>query len=314
MALHLQLLVATSIWAVLIVAASLSTIYRFPSGSWVENLAVRSNGKILVVLFSQPEVYEINPFRHPPTAELIARFDNAIGVQGIAELEDGLDVFAVMPLTGSTYSLWTVDVRAWDDGRRETVKSEVIKRIEGVGLLNGLTRFTESELLASDSNMGTVVSLNITSRTSSVVLKDETMLGIPLIGAGINGLREHSGNLYYTNLFKGIVCRIPIDSLDAIQSGPVQIIGSGLGLLDDLAVGDDNSIYVAQYLSGSVARLDQNGSVQTVAQGLDQPTSAQFGRTVEDRNILYVSSSGNPLGVIFRGAFDGGKVYAIDMS
>jgi hypothetical protein len=164
---------------------------------------------------------------------------------------------------------------------------------------------------------GKIVRLDVPARSANVVVEDETMVGLPVVGAGINGVRVQGGSVWYTNFFKGILCRVPLHPVQATRLGPVEIVAKDLKILDDLAVSDDEldpTAYVMQYLDGSVARVHLNGSSEVVATGLDRPTSAQFGRTARDRNVLYVSSSGNPLGPTLRGVFDGGRVYAVDLS
>jgi hypothetical protein len=299
-------------WAFFDVNASstttVSTVYQFESGTWVENIAVRSNGNLVVVLYDRPEIHEINPFVSPPTAQLIARFDGKSGVQGIVETKP--DVFAVMPFQGSSYSLWTVDLTA------DPAKTEVIPEISDVGMLNGLTKLSDTILLASDTKNGAIVRLDVSKKSSLTVIQDDTTTGIPLIGAGINGIRARKSTVYYTNFFKGLLCRVPVNSVTGIATGPEQIISSKLGILDDLAIGanDGQPSYVMQYLAGSIARVTDDGNVDPVAKGLEYPTSAQFGRTKGDGNVLYVSSSGNPLGPTLKGVFEGGKVYAVNLS
>jgi hypothetical protein len=83
---------------------TLHDIWQFPLGTWVENLAVRTNGQLLVTLLSQPELYHVDPFQKTaPT--LIHSFPNASGLLGIAEIED--DVFAVVAGNWSTTTLAT---------------------------------------------------------------------------------------------------------------------------------------------------------------------------------------------------------------
>jgi hypothetical protein len=261
------------------------------------------------VLFDRPEIHEINPFATPPTAQLLARFEGQNGIQGITEYKP--DCFAVMPFQGSAYSLWTVDLTS-----DELVKTEVIRKIPDAGTLNGLTTLSTSVLLASDTTNGAVVRLDLASGSASIAIKDDTMVGVPFAGIGINGIRARGTTLYFTNFFKGLLCRVPVHPVSGTMTGPVQVIASDLGILDDLAIGakDGQPSYVMQYLAGSIARAEDDGSVETVAEGLNYPTSAQVGRMEKDRNVLYVSSSGNPLGPTLRGFFEGGKVYSVELN
>jgi hypothetical protein len=293
-------------------AATVSTVYQFPPGTWVENIAVRSNGNLLVVLFNRPEVHEINTFATPPTAQLVADFDEFSGIQGIAEVLEGSDEFAVLPRKGSQYSSWTVNLSSEGKG----AKTERMANIQGVGMLNGLTRLSSQILLASDTSRGQITLLDVRAGTSTVAVEDQTMMGIPFVGAGINGIRVMNNHAYWTNSYKGTLNRVPVHPIQGTKTGPVQTIASGLKILDDLAVHENGTAYVMQYLDGSIVRVDPDGSKEVVATGLNYPTSAQFGRTERDRNVLYVSSGGNPLAQIpgVMGWFDGGSVYAVDLS
>jgi hypothetical protein len=71
----------------------LRDVWQFPNGTFVENLAVRSNGQILATLLSVPELYQVDPIggRHP---QLIHRFPMVTGLTGITEVEK--DVFVVI--------------------------------------------------------------------------------------------------------------------------------------------------------------------------------------------------------------------------
>lgn len=77
-------------------------VWQFPNGTWAENIAVRSNGQLLVTILSSPELYEVDPFGLE-TPQLLQRFPNATGLLGIVELKE--DVFAVVAGNYSTATL-----------------------------------------------------------------------------------------------------------------------------------------------------------------------------------------------------------------
>lgn len=66
---------------------------KLPNGSWAENLAVRSNGQLLVTVLTTPELYQIDPLGSHQT-QLIQKFPVAGGLLGITEVES--DVFAIV--------------------------------------------------------------------------------------------------------------------------------------------------------------------------------------------------------------------------
>ena len=80
----------------------LRNVTQFPNGTWLENLAVRSNGQLLVTVFSAPELYQVDP-NGGKQPQLIHQFPGVLGLAGIAEVEK--DVFAV---AGGNLSLKTL--------------------------------------------------------------------------------------------------------------------------------------------------------------------------------------------------------------
>src|SRR5436190_22690083 len=76
-------------------AESVTPLYQFPLGSWVENISIRPNGNILLTRLDVPELWEINPLSRSTSynARLVYTFPNATGLTGIAEVAP--DVFAV---------------------------------------------------------------------------------------------------------------------------------------------------------------------------------------------------------------------------
>lgn len=67
-------------------------VWQFSDPTWVENVAVRSNGHLLVTVASRPDLYQIDPTGGAPL--LVHTFPQYISLLGIAEIES--DVFAVV--------------------------------------------------------------------------------------------------------------------------------------------------------------------------------------------------------------------------
>lgn len=68
-------------------------VCQSPNVTWIENIAVHSNGHLLVTLFSSPDLYQVEPFQQDPTPKLVAQFPDALGMLGIAEIKR--DIFAI---------------------------------------------------------------------------------------------------------------------------------------------------------------------------------------------------------------------------
>lgn len=70
--------------------APIRLIHEFPLGSWVENMAVRANGQLLVTMLTVPDLYLIDPTTNEMA--LVASFPEVIGLAAITEVQP--DVFA----------------------------------------------------------------------------------------------------------------------------------------------------------------------------------------------------------------------------
>jgi hypothetical protein len=179
-------------------------VVQFVNGTWVENIAVRSCGRIIVTLTNVPEVWEIDPFTR--SAELIYQFPNATGALGIAEVEP--DMFAVIAGTAvgaaytgvpGTFSVWSIDF----GGKNPKVKRVVA--IKEAGWLNGATvvpghNGTCSVLLA-DCLYGLIWKLDMTTSKYSVWADDQAFKpnSTAPVHIGINGIRLHGSAVYFTN-------------------------------------------------------------------------------------------------------------------
>jgi len=95
------------------------TLWTFPNNTWIENIAVRANGKVLCTSLNRAAIYQVDPFRH--VAEIVHQFASTDGCLGIAETAS--DVFIVVTANVSlktntawpgSAKIWRVDVRAWD--------------------------------------------------------------------------------------------------------------------------------------------------------------------------------------------------------
>lgn len=67
-------------------------IHEFPRGTWIDNLAIRSNGLILATLLSAPEIYQVDP--KAGAASLATKIPTAAGLIGVAEIDK--DVYYVV--------------------------------------------------------------------------------------------------------------------------------------------------------------------------------------------------------------------------
>jgi hypothetical protein len=142
-------------------------VYQYNPINWVENLAVRSNGKILPTTTTSPLLNELDPLTG--TLHLVHDF-SAYGnaIQGIAVVTP--DVFAVNVLmcaiaanlscTQGSVSSWVVDYK---HSKSPHVKPNIrmVTKFPDAGFLNGMAALDSTTVLIADSFHGGIWSLNI---------------------------------------------------------------------------------------------------------------------------------------------------------
>lgn len=297
-------------------------IHQFPNATWVENLAVRQNGQILVTILSAPELYQVDPFHTDSPPTLIHRIPGVMGLLGIVELQH--DVFYViagnwstrtLQTTNGSYSLWKVDMGSGGNGSSNTLAnvSKVTDIPEGV-FLNGMAVLNESRglVVIGDSGAGQVFTVDVETGTYSKTIDDPTMKPTPSLELGINGLKIRGGFLYYTTSAQISFNRIPINDADGTPTGPAEAVARFI-LGDDFSFDPAGNAYISMDPLNTVAEVTAGGVVEIVAGSLDSTqvagsTATAFGRTQKDSSVLYVTTNGGYLGPVVR---QGGKVVAI---
>jgi hypothetical protein len=197
-----------------------ASVYRFQEEVWIENLRVRSNGKVLTTRFDNfPRLYEFNPKESHPLPRLLAEFpeyDNSKALSGITEYKP--DVFAflagpahydltahVVNLGGGTTDIWTIDLNVEDPRAQKLVSFHS-------GFANGISHVPGTPYgLISDSTFGIVYRVNFHTGVVEKVVEDP-LLHYPANAAipiGINGLQinEQGTIVYFTNSQGYIGCK-----------------------------------------------------------------------------------------------------------
>ena len=177
------------------------SVADFPVGTWAENLAVRSNGQILVNLLNTPQTYQVDPLslQSPILVNQFPNPDGSDGLLGITEVQQ--DVFYVVRAnfsvaTGKAYpgtsSIWQIDMNPFKISENGTIispaKTQKIVDIPETQLLNGLTTLETAQhtILMADSNLGGVWKLNVSTRQYELIIKD------PLMAPASNHIRRRS--------------------------------------------------------------------------------------------------------------------------
>ncbi|KAL3421777.1 hypothetical protein PVAG01_05933 [Phlyctema vagabunda] len=312
---------------------NIETMHEFPNPTWLENIAVRSNGQILVTQLAStpttPFVWLVDPTKSWDPI-LVADIPDAAGVLGIAELED--DVFYVVAGRGTlveivpgSNAIWRVDLRTLLISSNGTVTQPAeITRVavfpESV-LFNGLCRLSKddkSTLLIADSIAGSVIRVDVRDGSNETVIKDASMT-TPTGRTGINGIHTFGTYLYFTNTGLSTFSRVPISLSTGKATGDITtIVNNTLG--DDFIISRDGSrAWIAQSVANTVTEVDIHGRAGKVIAGslgdveFATATAVAFGRGESDKNSLYVTTAGG-LGSPVNGSIvTGGRIVKIDL-
>jgi hypothetical protein len=306
-------------------SVKVETLYQFPNnGSWIDNLALRSDGSVLLTRLDTPEVWSVDTVTG--NATLVHSFANATSCFGISEIDD--DVFAVVVGNFSTKTYQptpgSFTVQKLDFNNVHATENEDATQMASVShiaalpeaqALNGMASFTkESHLvLIADSPKGVAWKLNTETGEYSIALNDTTMLpaegqALPL---GVNGLKLVDDYIYYSSTTRMQFGRVKVNQ-DATPAGDYEIIASGF-LPDNLDVASDGTAYIATDPQNSVVRISPYGQISLVAGGqlstqMPGPTSC---RLTSDEKTLYVGTSGGQVAPVLGTFMEPAKVVKI---
>ncbi|KAL1605390.1 hypothetical protein SLS60_004939 [Paraconiothyrium brasiliense] len=313
-------------------AANVRIVQQFPNPTWVENVASTRNGSVLAGVLGQApaQLHIIDPSSNATQNTLLHTFAYSNSIFGITEYET--DVFAVAAGNFSSVTAnGTGDANIWSvDLRRGTTKDSVkVRKLAYLkdAQINGFAALNSDTLLFTDSWAGNIRKVDVRTGKYEVVLQDASTannLSTPL-PLGANGLKVFrpnpvpSGNasptLYFSNLQLGSLHKVSVDQHTGRPRGDVVTLAKNLGVIDDLAITDDGTVFLARDAANDIVRISNDKEVVTLGGEYTKvlgPTAAVVGRTYMDRGVLYVSAMG---GQQADGTFlEGGKVVAVDLT
>ena len=282
------------------------TLYEYPVGTWLENIAVRPSGELLITVFTKPQLVQFNPFETQSKPELIHTFPGYLAVAGIAEIAP--DSFAVA--TGNTsfdsgpqkgsWSIWNVD---FTEPHKLDATINKITDVPEATFIDGLCNLPSCKkpenILIGDIADGLIRRVDVTTGDSPIVIENKYTATAkdPLFGkTGVNGIHVKDDILYYVNSAKRTFASLPIGP-NGNPTGPPTLIqkvhkSEEVFYFDDFAIKDDD----AYLICGSANAIEQIGLDGTpkgkvIAGDLNStqiagPTAAAFGRTEKDSQCV----------------------------
>ncbi|KAH8594901.1 hypothetical protein B0O99DRAFT_572838 [Bisporella sp. PMI_857] len=323
--------ISSGIEARSVLPLTVNTIYQGAIPTWHENLAVRTNGQLVVTRMDGPIIEQVDPTGAIPPV-IINTFSSAYaGCLGITETST--DIFYVVVAapfdsnfvkTSGNTSVFKIDLTSFKVSSAGAVLTPaVITKVVDLpdaGFLNGMITLNASAglLLIADSYNGWVYRLNVKTGAYTVVINDAKMKYLPgaITNLGINGIKLRGSYLYFSNTGNPIFSRIPINSV-GVPTGASEVVASILQV-DDFVFRSDGTAWLAQnqiqslsVVAGGQAELVAGNNYSTVLAGV---TAAQFGRTSATCNILYLTTNGGLAVPVNGSVITGGKIAYIDTS
>ncbi|KAL9116026.1 MAG: hypothetical protein Q9227_000394 [Pyrenula ochraceoflavens] len=315
--------------------ACVTPIWQFQPGTWLENLAVRSSGQILVNDLAAPSMYQLDPTPGtPPVLAANISGPSITGLLGIAEvapdmfwvIAGGFDLHTLSGKPG-TFSIWKVDLSTFDTSKPGSAAVSKIADAPSAGLLNGLAALPNypgggRATLASDSTNGQIWRIKADGGVE-VVIDNQLLKGSAGASStlGVNGIQIQDGYLYFVNYGAGTFGRFPINA-DGSPAGQGEVLETNPSHTgwDDFTLDANGDAFVAENPGNYIGEIKAGISSATVVAGgvnatdVLGPTAAKFGRSSEDKvkGSLYITTTGGAEQYTTKATIGGG-LYRVDL-
>jgi hypothetical protein len=327
------------------------TIATFPVGTFLENIAVRANGTLLVSSMLAGEVFFLNPNAEDPqsTVKKVHTFVlEGTGVdekkeeeEGVGEYGRGMVAEAIVEdlrnkdhfytfsgkhgQTG-TWAMFKIDMRLFE--QNGTASVDKIADVPWARWLNGATFIPgTSTVVVADSLQGQLISCDVDTGDVGIWLED------PLLAKftdrppwpGVNGVQRYRGHIFVTSSDRALLLRAQFSEFtgEYIRDS-LTVMAEGLAG-DDLAFDEEGNAYVTTNPQQTVLKFPGMGVKDAkmsterfiVAGGWEAaetagPTAAAFGRTKNDNKALYVVTTGGLINPI-GGAPGPARVFRVEV-
>lgn len=294
------------------------SVYLFPENRKAENLAVRSQGHVLVTSTKPaPNLYLFHPqsnHNHTPPL-LVTSFPEATSAIGITELAHDIFYVATGNITSNggpaiagtpgSFALYEVDMNPFRPTANRTaiLHDAHIRKVASLpkaSLLNGVTSIYSAHeppkdfVLIADTLAGIVWNVDVRTGAVSVAFTDKTH-------SGINGVKVHDGFLYWTGTVTNTLNRVPINTRTGLvdSAARMEIVATEV-TCDDFVFDRRGRAFVAGSVDNVVWMVEPaTGKKQVVAGTLNStesalrtPSAVEFGRGKGEEDVLFVTTTG----------------------
>ncbi|KAK5998765.1 Putative hetero-Diels-Alderase asR5-like protein [Cladobotryum mycophilum] len=293
-------------------------VYQFPnSAAWIENVAIRPNGHLILDTFDNGTIYTIDPNVKDAQPQVAVKVPDATIITGITEIAP--DIFAVSGGLGNDTDQTLIDGTAkiitldFNQGGHKTNGVPTIKtsaKFPAVKLLNGLAALPSLPytVFSGDSGTGLIYRVNLLTGEHKVILDDPKLKPTQYVPFGVNGLKVHNGYIYIANTAQGFYGRVKIDLLGNV-TGKVEVIASFPAdpplAADDFSIARDGTAYVGTH-PNALIKITPDGKISAIDTGLVVIESATATTLSADEKTVYVVTAGETDG-------KGGQVISVSL-
>jgi hypothetical protein len=256
--------------------AKLTTIASFPTHYFLESLAVRADGSILVTVANRDELWYVPPAGNAEVDPvLLATFSHS--AMGIIEVTPDVFYLATSPvveyqtaiLADRSYIspesyLHRLDLRGWTPGIPVTAEA-VLRFPEPARGLNGSCLVAPGVVLIADCFAGLIWRVDLPAdggtATARVWLKHDSMAhdadGPMPDQPGINGVQyaARTNYLYYTSTAQELFMRVRVDADTHDPAGEPEFVAGGM-MGDDFCLDEDAGVaYIATHRQNTIDRV-----------------------------------------------------------
>ncbi|PQE17980.1 Quino amine dehydrogenase beta chain protein [Rutstroemia sp. NJR-2017a BVV2] len=261
-------------------------IARMEVGTFLENLAVRSNGTLLVSNMISGEIIYVDPRHSNPqsTVKVIHDFNSRSDftfnnknernggygskyqAEAIVEDLNTPDIFYTfsgLHGTAGTWAMYRIDMRQFDSspsGEHELSVTKVVD-IPGVVWLNGATMIPQtSTVLVAESVQGKLIACDVLTGEVSVWLQDNELgkaTDRPPWPA-INGVQYFRKHVFATISDRATLVHMGVDDKGQYEKGSLRIVAENL-TGDDLALDVQGNAYIATNVAHTVLKFPSIG-------------------------------------------------------
>jgi hypothetical protein len=176
--------------------------------------------------------------------------------------------------------------------------------------------YDPSVVLVADAAHGVIWRVNTATGNYTKAIDEPIFKPTEAIPLGVNGIHILNNELYFTNLATNSVGKVAITP-EGRAASAIQVLTDKALAVDDFALSDAGIVYAAgantlwQVSADGHTTEFVGGPNSTVLQGI---TSARFGRTAVDQDVLFMSTQGGLLEDPPGSVVHGGQLLAVNVN